>query len=89
MLELMARDFTAPATDPEDQAHGYTGIALKPGMKLWSKCGLTSQTRHDAALIELPTGRRIILVVFTTDHATEREIIPTVARELLSALPPR
>jgi beta-lactamase class A len=89
MLELMARDFTAPATDPEDQAHGYTGIALKPGTKLWSKCGLTSQTRHDAALIELPSGRRIILVIFTTDHATEREIIPTVARELLSALPPR
>ena len=89
MLELMARDFTSPATDPEDQAHGYTGLALKPGMKLWSKCGLTSQTRHDAALIELPSGRRIILVIFTTDHATEREIIPTVARELLSALPPR
>ena len=89
MLDLMARDFTSPATDPEDQAHGYTGLALKPGMKLWSKCGLTSQTRHDAALIELPSGRRIILVIFTTDHATEREIIPTVARELLSALPPR
>ncbi len=51
--------------------------------------GPTSQTRHDAALIELPTGRRVILVVFTTDHATERDIIPTVARELLSALPPR
>jgi hypothetical protein len=31
----------------------------------------------------------VILVVFTTDHATERDIIPTVARELLSALPPR
>ena len=51
--------------------------------------GLTSQTRHDAALIELPTGRRVILVVFTTDHATERDIIPAIARELLSALPPR
>jgi beta-lactamase class A len=89
MLDLMARDFTSPATDPEDQAHGYTGLALKSGMKLWSKCGLTSQTRHDAALIELPSGRRLILVVFTTDHATEREIIPAVARELLSALPPR
>lgn len=89
MLDLMARDFTAPTTDPEDQAHGYTGLALTPGTKLWSKCGLTSQTRHDAALIELPTGRRVILVIFTTDHATERDIIPSVARELLSALPPR
>ena len=86
MLELMARDFTAPATDPEDQAHGYTGLALKPGPKLWSKCGLTSQTRHDAALVELPSGKRIILVIFTTDHATERNIIPTVAREILSSI---
>lgn len=89
MLALMTRDFSAPATDPEDQAHGYTGIALKPGMKLWSKCGLTSQTRHDAALVELPSGRRIILVVFTTDHATERNIIPSVARELLGSLTER
>jgi len=86
MLELMARDFTAPAADPEDQAHGYTGLALKPGTKLWSKCGLTSQTRHDAALVELPSGKRIILVIFTTDHATERDLIPTVAREILSAI---
>ena len=86
MLELMARDFTAPAADPEDQAHGYTGLALKPGTKLWSKCGLTSQTRHDAALVELPSGKRIILVIFTTDHAIERDLIPTVAREILSAI---
>jgi len=86
MLELMARDFTAPAADPEDQAHGYTGLALKPGTKLWSKCGLTSQTRHDAALVELPSGKRIILVIFTTDHAIERDLIPTVAREILSSI---
>jgi beta-lactamase class A len=87
MLDLMVRDFTSPAVDPEDQAHGYTGLALKPGMKLWSKCGLTSQTRHDAALVEWPSGRRIILVIFTTDHATERRLIPTVAREILESLP--
>jgi len=86
MLELMARDFAGPTTDPEDQAHGYTGIALKPGMKLWSKCGLTSDTRHDAALIELPGGRRVVIVTFTTDHSNERNIIPSVAREILEGL---
>lgn len=86
MLELMARDFSATATDPEDQAHGYTGIALKRGMNLWSKCGQTSQTRHDAALIELPGGRRLIVVTFTTDHANERNIIPSIAVDLMSSL---
>lgn len=83
MLELMSRDFTAPTKDPEDQAHGYSGIALKPGMKLWSKCGLTSQTRHDAALVELPDGHRWVIVTFTTNHSEERNLIPSVVRVLL------
>lgn len=86
MLELMARDFNSPATDREDQAHGYTGIGLKPEMKLWSKCGSTSETRHDAALIELPDGRKIVVVTFTTGHAAERNIIPTIASELIANL---
>jgi beta-lactamase class A len=87
MLELMARDFTSVATDPKDQAHDFTGIALKRGMKLWSKCGQTSQTRHDTALVELPGGRRLVIVTFTTDHAEEREIIPGIAGELIANLP--
>ena len=85
MLELMARDFRGPTDDLEDQAHGYTGQALGAGMELWSKCGLTSETRHDAALVKLPDGRRLVLVVFTTGHATERKIIPAVARKVLEA----
>ena len=83
MLELMSRDFTGLAKDPEDQAHGYSGIALKPGMKLWSKCGLTSETRHDAALIELADGHRWVIVTFTTGHSDDRNIIPTVVAEFL------
>ncbi len=83
MLELMSRDFTGSTKDPEDQAHGYSGIALKPGMKLWSKCGLTSETRHDAALIELADGHRWVIVTFTTGHSEDRNIIPTVVAEFL------
>ncbi len=86
MLDLMKRDFTAKSDDPDDQAHGFTGIALEPGMRYWSKAGWTSTARHDAAYIELPDGRRLILVVFTTDNSKEREIIPTVARTILKAL---
>lgn len=86
MMELMKRDFSGKSTDPDDQAHGFTALALEPGAKLWSKAGWTSTTRHDAAYIELPSGARFVLVVFTTDHANEREIIPTVARVVIEGL---
>jgi len=73
--------------DLEDQTHGFTGIALleprREGVKLWSKAGWTSQTRHDAAYLELPDGRKLVLVIFTTDHANERGIIPTLVREIV------
>ncbi|HEV7893775.1 MAG TPA: serine hydrolase, partial [Pyrinomonadaceae bacterium] len=71
---------------PDDQAHGFTGIALEPGTRLWSKAGWTSTARHDAAYIELPDGRRLVIVTFTNDVAKERDIIPTIAREVLRAV---
>ncbi|HEX7315277.1 MAG TPA: serine hydrolase [Pyrinomonadaceae bacterium] len=86
MLELLKRDFAGKSEDPDDQAHGFTGIALEPGTRLWSKAGWTSTARHDAAYIELPDGRRLILVTFTTDFAKERDIIPTIAREVLKSM---
>ena len=88
MMELMKRDPYAAGGDMEDQARGFTGIALKetPGIKLWSKAGWTSETRHDAAYIETPEGLRFVLVTYTTDHANERDIIPTVARTVLARL---
>lgn len=89
MLELLKRDFTGESKDPDDQAHGFTGIALEPGARLWSKAGWTSTTRHDAAYIELPEGQRFILVTFTTDHARERDIIPTVARAVIAGMKKR
>ncbi|MCA1594156.1 MAG: class A beta-lactamase-related serine hydrolase [Acidobacteria bacterium] len=86
MLALMKRDFAGKSEDPDDQARGFTGIALEDGTRLWSKAGWTSSTRHDAAYIELPTGQRFVLVTFTTDVAKERDIIPTVARVVISGL---
>jgi beta-lactamase class A len=86
MMELMKRDFAGKSEDPDDQAHGFTGIALEPGMRYWSKAGWTSTTRHDAAYVELPTGQKFVLVTFTTDFAKERDIIPAVARSVIEAL---
>jgi beta-lactamase class A len=88
MLELLKRDFSGKSNDPDDQAHGFTGIALKDyaGARLWSKAGWTSSVRHDAAYIELPNGARFVLVTFTEGHSKERDIIPTVAEVVLKAV---
>ncbi|MDT7807464.1 MAG: hypothetical protein QOJ70_1277 [Acidobacteriota bacterium] len=86
MMELLKRDFSGKSEDPDDQAHGFTGIALEPGTRLWSKAGWTSTARHDAAYLELPDGHRIILVTFTTDVAKERDIIPAIARSVIKAV---
>jgi beta-lactamase class A len=86
MRDLLKRDPFAASTDPDDQAHGFSGSALPPGSKLWSKAGWTSDTRHDAAYLELPTGKKLILVVFTVGHANDREIIPALAKDIFTAL---
>ena len=90
MMELMKRDpfkKIEEGSEP-DQGNAFTGFALKdvPGAKLWSKAGWTSQTRHDAAYVELPNGARFVLVTFTTDHANERGIIASVTREVVKGL---
>jgi hypothetical protein len=79
MMALLARDPNTTDADPDNQAK-FSGPALPPGTKLWSKAGWTSQTRHDAIYAELPGGAKFVLVVFTTDHASNREIIRTVVK---------
>ena len=88
MLKLMERDpFKKIESSAEpDQNVDFTAPALPPGAKLWSKAGWTSTTRHDAAYVELPNDARFVLVIFTTGHANEREIIPTVARQVIEGL---
>jgi len=88
MMDLLKRDYTGQSSDPDDQGHGFTGIALqgREGYRLWSKAGWTSTTRHDVAYIETPDGTKFVLATFTTNHANEREIIPTVARVVIDGL---
>lgn len=84
--DLMRRDLNASENAPDAQCL-FTGPALPAGSRLWSKAGWTSQTRHDAACIQLNDGRKLILVIFTVDHAGERQIIPAIARYLIEHLP--
>ncbi|HKG96447.1 MAG TPA: serine hydrolase [Pyrinomonadaceae bacterium] len=88
MMALLKREYTGQSSDPDDQGHGFTGIALqrREGVRLWSKAGWTSTTRHDVAYIEMPDGAKFVLATFTTNHSNEREIIPTVARLVIEGL---
>ena len=83
MRTLLSRDPAAPAT-AEDQVHGFVGSAVPEGTKLWSKAGWTSQTRHDCAVVHLPDGRRLLLAIFTEGHATEEDLVPGIAKDLMA-----
>ena len=88
IMDLLKRDYAQPSNDQDNQARGFTGIALQgvEGVRLWSKAGWTSTTRHDAAYVEMPDGAKFVLVTFTSNHANEREIIPTIARVVIDGL---
>jgi beta-lactamase class A len=90
MMDLMKREPFVESEDRDNQATGFTGIALKNlGLKdarLWSKAGWTSTSRHDAAYVETPDGLKFVLVVFTEKHAGESGIIPAVAGEVIKGL---
>ena len=78
MLELLQRNFNDPKST-DYQAREFIGVGLPSSARLWSKCGDMSQARHDAALIELAGGGRLVLVIFTT-RPDEKAIIPEIAR---------
>jgi len=85
MMALMQRSL-APAdlaADPENQVRGFLGGGLPPTARLWSKAGLTSSVRHDAAYIELPQRPPYLLVVFTEGKIASQneELLPFIARQ--------
>ena len=85
MMALLHRPL-APLRDEENQVKEFIGEALPADAQLWSKAGWTSEVRHDAAYIELPTGRKFVLVIFTRGTADDVTLIPAIARNVLGAL---
>lgn len=85
MMNLLSRDLTREIKNADDQTFGFTGIALRKinGVRLWSKAGWTSKTRHDVAYFELPDGRKFVTAVYTENFAGEREIIPTIVASII------
>jgi beta-lactamase class A len=85
MLALLERPLNPPRPD-ENQVKEFIGESLPPDAREWSKAGWTSEVRHDAAYIELPGGRKIILVIMTRGTADDVKLIPSIAKAVLSEL---
>jgi beta-lactamase class A len=85
MMKLLDRPL-APPREGENQVKEFIGEALPAGTRLWSKAGWTSEVRHDAAYVELPTGRKLILVIFTRGIAGDVTLIPAVTKNVLAEL---
>ncbi|HEY9654210.1 MAG TPA: serine hydrolase, partial [Crinalium sp.] len=90
MMQLMRRSLNPNdlAADPENQVTGFLGAGLPLNARLWSKAGLMSRVRHDAAYVELPDARPYLLVVFTegTAHSQNEAILPFVSQHVAAAI---
>ena len=75
--------------DPENQVTGFIGDGLGLDAKVWSKAGWTSQTRHDAAYVELPGKTPYLLVVFTEGKQASQseEVIPFISKKVAEMVP--
>ncbi len=58
------------------------GIPRDSGARVAHKTGSISRVQHDAAIVDLPDGRRYGLVIFSRDFQDERERVKTTARRL-------
>jgi hypothetical protein len=85
MMTLLRRPLS-PVREDENQVKAFIGEALPTDAQLWSKAGWTSEVRHDAAYIELPSGRKLILVVFTRGIADDLTLVPAITRNVLAEL---
>jgi hypothetical protein len=85
MMELLNRPLDVPRKD-ENQVKEFLGESLPAGSKLWSKAGWTSEVRNDAAYIELPNGRKFILVVFTRGTADDVKLLPAIGAKVLGEM---
>lgn len=90
MLDLMRRSLNPAdlAADPENQVVGFLGEGLPQDAQLWSKAGLMSRVRHDAAYIELPNAFPYLLVVFTEgrEHSQNQAILPFISQKIAAAV---
>jgi len=85
MLALLERPLNPPRTD-ENQVKEFIGASLPSATRLFSKAGWTSEVRHDAAYIEMPNGKRFVLVIFTRGAADDVTLVPAIAKHVLEEM---
>ncbi len=83
-LLFRSLDLFQRKSDPNNQIDGFLGEGLPKGTQLWSKAGLMSEVRHDAAWFITPKGKTMLLVVFTQGKALAKDnfLLPAFAAEL-------
>jgi len=90
MMALMKRSLHPRdlAANPENQVIGFLGGSLPLEAQLWSKSGITSEVRHDAAYIELPGKQPYLLVVFIEGRAAAQSeaVLPFVSQKVVEAV---
>jgi beta-lactamase class A len=86
MMNLLARSLNPVdlKADPDNQVTGFLSGGLPQAAKTWSKAGLMSRVRHDAAYVELPELSPYLLVVFTEgkQHSENEAILPFVTQQI-------
>jgi beta-lactamase class A len=85
MMAFLERPLN-PLRSDENQVKEFLGEALPPTARLWSKAGWTSEVRHDAAYVELPNGKKYVVVIFTRGAADDTKLLPAVARHVFAEL---
>lgn len=83
MLALLRRPIPADKPETNDtQVVEFSGERLPAGSRIWSKAGWTSEVRHDVAYIEVPTGERFILAIFTRGATDVARTLPVIAEQV-------
>jgi len=85
MMTFLERPLS-PLRPTENQVKEYFGESLPAGSRLWSKEGDTNEVRHDAAYVELPSGRKFIIVILTRGAADDKTLLPSIGKHLLQEI---
>ncbi len=86
LKDLLSRplDLIQRKSDPENQIDGFLGEGLPHGSQIWSKAGLMSEVRHDAAWFITPNSEPMLLVAFCEGNllAKDNFLLPALADQL-------
>ncbi|MEQ9356294.1 MAG: serine hydrolase [Coleofasciculus chthonoplastes F3-SA18-01] len=89
MMSLLKHSLnSADVHDNNHQITGFLGDGLPPEAQLWSKSGCSTQVRHDAAYIEIPSILPYLLVVFTESktHSQNQDLLPFISQKVVQAM---